>query len=145
MTDRARGIGSPGPSVRVDRSNGVTQVISSPYPLHYATVARSRAIGGRWVVTVHTARVMPRDFGDYHAALHHAGIHVRTLYRVDMSRRFTGPQRLALAMGQCPAHVRCADPGECSIRDSHAHICKRGPEMASVWCRDHIATGERQT
>jgi hypothetical protein len=137
----APGRGTPGPSVRVSTANGVTQVVSSPYPIHYADVTLSRTLG-RWLVTVHTARVHVRDFSTLPDALHHAGTVVGTLYRVDMRSRFTGPQRHALALGQCPRHVDCADLGSCSIaRPDHRHICRKGADFQSIWCITHNRTG----
>lgn len=137
-------LGMPGPSVRVTTSNGITQVVSSPYPIHLATIPRSHMLG-RWLVVVETAQVQTRDFRDLRDALRHAGTIIATLYRVDMSRRFTGPQRRAMGMGQCPAHVPCADPATCSIGRDHSHLCKAGPDFVSIWCTRHGRGGGGQT
>lgn len=128
--------GTPGPSVRVTTTNGITQVISSPYALHRAVIVRSHVLG-RWLVVVETASVQVRDFRDQRAALIHAGTIIGTLYRVDMRSRFTGPQRRAMGMGHCPAHVRCDDRAVCLIERDHLHLCKRNPDFASAFCDRH--------
>ena len=141
MTSRPAGGFAPGPSVRVTTSNGITQVISSPYAIHRATVCRSHTLG-RWLVVIETAAVQTRDFRDMVQALQHAGTIIGTLYRVDMRSRFTGPQRHALAMGWCPMHVPCQDEAVCTIgRPDHRHICKERPDFLSIWCREHDRTG----
>lgn len=133
--------GTPGPSVRVASSNGITQVVSSPYAIHRATVCRSHTLG-RWLVVVETATVMTRDFRDLAQAVRHAGTIIGALYRVDMRSRFTGPQRHALAMGWCPAHVPCENRAVCSIeRPDHKHLCKGRPDFMSIWCIDHTRSG----
>lgn len=129
--------GTPGPSVRVTTTNGLTQVISSPYPIHRAVISRSHVLG-RWLVVVETAQLQVRDFRELTAALRHAGTIIGTLYRVDMRSRFTGPQRHTMAMGHCPAHVPCDDRAACLIeRPDHSHLCKRNPDFASIWCDRH--------
>ena len=132
---------SPGPSVRVDESNGIYQVSSTPYPIHRASVERGAL--NRWSVTVHTASVRKTWHGSLREALHTAGSHIATLYRVDMGRRFTGPQRHAMALGNCPAHIPCRDAGGCQISTGHVHLCRAAPWFASVWCERHQAVGER--
>lgn len=142
MTTRRRApTGTPGPSVRVTTTNGLTQVISSPHPLHRAVICRSHTLG-RWLVVVETATVQTRDFREMTDALRHAGTIIGTLYRVDMRARFTGPQRHAMAMGWCPAHIRCADPDSCLIGRDHHHLCKRNPDFASVFCDRHSPGGD---
>lgn len=134
-------VGTPGPSVRVTTSNGITQVLSSPHAIHRATISRSRPLG-RWLVVVETATVMTRDFRDLAKALTHAGTIIGALYRVDMRSRFTGPQRHALAMGWCPMHVECADTSVCPIeRPNHKHLCKGRPDFLTIWCREHDRSG----
>lgn len=133
--------GTPGPSVRVTVANGITQVLSSPHAIHRADISWSRTLG-RWLVTIHTAQVQTRDFRHKGDALRHAGTIVGALYRVDMRSRFTGPQRHALALGQCPMHVACADPAVCSIeRADHKHLCRGRPDFMSIWCVHHQRSG----
>ena len=133
---------SPGPSVRVDESNGIYQVMSSPLPIHRASVERGAL--NRWSVAIHTAGVRKTWHGTLTAALQVAGTHVVTLYRLDMRKRFTGPQRYAMGQQQCPAHIACRDTGTCEIRTGHVHLCRAAPWFASVWCDRHRASGERR-
>lgn len=141
QTRTANTIGTPGPSVRVTTSNGITQVLSSPHAIHRAIICWSHTLK-RWLVVVETAQVQTRDFRDKGDALVHAGLTIGALYRVDMRSRFTGPQRHALAMGWCPMHVECADKDVCAIlRPDHKHICKGRPDFMSIWCIAHTRTG----
>lgn len=133
--------------IRVDHSNGVYQVITSPYPMHRATVARSRALGMRWVVNIHTAGVLATDHPTMAEALQTAGVRISALYRLDMRSRFTGPQRHAMAMGMCPAQLpTCADDA-CTIGTPHSHLCRRNPWLATIWCERHqrVMEGTWQT
>ncbi len=137
----AHTIGTPGPSVRVTTSNGITQVVSSPHAIHQADISWSRTLS-RWIVVVHTAKVNTLDFPRKEDALLHAGLTIGALYRHDMRSRFTGPQRHALAMGWCPAHGPCAVPSVCAIeRPDHMHLCRGRPDFVSIWCRGHSRAG----
>lgn len=131
--------GTPGPSVRVDYSNGIYQVMSSPFPVHRATV--EKGVTG-WVVIVHTASVRRTWHRNPTDALRDAGTKIGALYRLDMRSRFTGPQRQAIGLGQCPAHKPCRDR-TCTISASHSHLCRRAPWFASIWCESDQASGER--
>ncbi len=131
-------------SVRVDHSNGVYQLLTHPHPIHRATVARSRLLGNRWVVTIHTAGVLATDHQDMQEALSVAGTRISALYRLDMRSRFTGPQRHAMAMGFCPAHLPACADAECSIRNPHSHLCRNNPWLATIWCEWHQRVLEGQ-
>lgn len=134
-------MGTPGPSVRVTTSNGITQVLSSPHAIHRATVQLSRALG-RWLVVVETANVQTRDFRNWDDALRHAGTIIGTLYRVDMRSKFTAPQRYAMGQALCPRHVDCEDLAACPIeRPDHRHICRGRADFMSIWCVDHNRAG----
>lgn len=131
-----------GPSVKVTPDGPGYRVESSPLPVHRGSVRLSVTLN-RWVVRIHTAGVLATDHADVHTALRVAGSHIGALYRVDMRSRFTGPQRRALGLGQCPSHIRCVNPGGCPIeRPDHSHLCRGNPETGSVWCERHQARGE---
>lgn len=143
--------GNIGPSFRVIRYDGATafKVVSSPYPLHWAMVVKTHITPG-WIVSVETASVTPKRFGrlELREALYHGGLLVGALYRVDMRRKFTGPQRYAMGRNLCPAKTPCELGAECPrvtgvTRDSHYHLCHGVPDGPNtVWCEWHAANTE---
>lgn len=134
-----------GPSVRVVRRTGQSdsmadsyRLVSSPHPIHWGTVT---FIVGRWVAQSDTLPSRPLE--TFHArqlrdAVEWLGRLIGTQYRADLRARFTGPQRLAMGRGQCPAHRPCRDRSQCPIeRADHAHLCKELATTGSIWCPTH--------
>lgn len=132
----------PGPSVRVVSKPYGLLVISSPHPIHHGTVVYAV---GRWVAMAETIPGMP--YQTFHrtsrdGAIQWLGGIVGAEYRKDMRRRYTGPQRRAMGLGQCPAHIPCRLPAHCPIRGDHGHLCRLSPASPiTVYCDIHAHLG----
>ena len=136
-----------GPSYRVDRIGAHYRVVTSPYPLHKATVIAPGTLYPGWTVVIESAQVRNRSFAreNLALALQHAGRIVGALYRVDMRSRFTGAERFVMGRNQCPRRVPCPDLSTCARRNvpGHFHLCKRAPDSpVSVWCTEHTDVPE---